>query len=147
MLERLKDTFDKSVAAVSVKSESLVESSRVKTAISSTQRSMDSLFNALGIKVYNSWASSGIDPAVLEEDCKQINDLNVEITNLKNRLEQIKAEESQILGAQQRKAAPAAPAAAAAPSASASGSVFCTNCGKRLEAGARFCDECGTPVK
>ena len=25
--------------------------------------------------------------------------------------------------------------------------IFCTNCGKRLESSARFCDECGTQVK
>ena len=144
MLERLKDTFDKSVAAVSVKSESIVESSRVRMAITNTQKNMDSMLSALGVKVYNSWAAGSIDAAALEEDCQKINEVNAELTALKERLEQIKAEENQILGSQKRPAA-AAPAAAA-PTAAA-GSVFCTNCGKKLEAGTRFCDECGTPVK
>lgn len=141
MLERLKDTFDKSVAAVSVKSESIVESSRVRTAITNTQRNMDASLNALGIKVYNNWAAGNIDVAALEEDCQKINEINVELTALKKRLEQIKAEENQILGTQKK------PAAAAVPAAASAGSVFCTNCGKKLEAGSRFCDECGAPVK
>ena len=51
---------------------------------------------------------------------------------LRVRLEQIKAEEDKILGS------------AAKPAAQ--GGVFCTNCGKRLLPGSRFCDECGTPV-
>ena len=141
MLERLKDTFDKSVAAVSVKSESIVESSRVRTAITSTQRNMDALLSALGVKVYNSWAAGNVDMAALEEECQKINSINAELTALKKRLEQIKAEENQILGTQKKTVAEAA-----APAASA-GSIFCTNCGKKLDAGSRFCDECGAPVK
>lgn len=139
MLERLKDTFDKSVAAVSVKSESIVESSRVRTAITNTQRSMDTALSALGVKLYNSWAAGNVDLAALEGDCQKIKEINAELAALKSRLEQIKAEESQILGTQKK------PAAAA--DAAAGGGCFCTSCGKRLEAGARFCDECGTPVK
>lgn len=142
MLEKLKDTFDKSVAAVSVKSESIVESSRVRMAITNTQRNMDAMLNALGVRVYNSWTTGSIDVAALEEDCQKINEVNIELTSLKNRLEQIKVEENQILGSQKKPAA--VPAAA---SASASGSIFCTSCGKKLDAGTRFCDECGAPVK
>ena len=59
-------------------------------------------------------------------------------TGLNGRLAQIKAEEDKILGAAQRPAAPT--------STPAAGTVFCTNCGKALPAGSRFCDECGTPV-
>ena len=65
-------------------------------------------------------------------ECEKIKELHVEVTNLKARLEQIKQEESQILGVQQKKA---------------EGAAFCTGCGKKLEPGARFCDSCGTAVK
>lgn len=136
MLEKLKDTFDKSVAAVSVKSESIVESSRVKTAITSAQRDIDAAVNALGVKFYNSWANESVDMAALEEDCAAIRKMYGDIAALRDRLEQIKAEENRILGSQKK------------PGASlAGGAVFCTNCGKKLDASMRFCDECGTPVK
>lgn len=135
-----KDAFDKSLAAVSVKSESLVESSRVRTAIANTQKSVDAAVTALGVKYYNSWLAGSIDQAEIEADCEKIKQLNDECANLKARLEQIKVEERQILGQQKRPSV--------APSAAVSGEyIFCTNCGKRLESIARFCDECGTQVK
>ena len=135
-----KDAFDKSLAAVSVKSESLVESSRVRTAIANTQKSVDAAVTALGVKYYNSWLAGSIDQAEIEADCEKIKQLNDECSNLKARLEQIKVEERQILGQQKRPTV--------APSAAVSGEyIFCTNCGKRLESSARFCDECGTQVK
>ena len=50
MFDSLKDTLNKSVAAVSVKSETLVESSRIKSAISNTQKKMDGELSALGAR-------------------------------------------------------------------------------------------------
>ena len=139
MIGKLKDTFDKSLAAVSVKSESLVESSRVRTAISSTQKNMDAAVAELGAKFYHSWLSGTVNMEEMGAECQKIQAINTELNNLKSRLEQIKAEESYILGNQKKAPAAETPAAA--------GAVFCVNCGKRLEAGSRFCDECGTPVK
>lgn len=135
MLGKLKDAFDKSVAAVSVKSESLVESSRIRTAIGTLQKSLDEAMAALGRSVYTSWANGNVDHAALEEACQKIKKMNLEISSLQSKLEQIKEEEAQILGAQ--KSAPEAE----------TGAFFCTNCGKKLEAGSMFCDECGTKVK
>ena len=132
MLEFLKDTLDKSVAAVSVKSESIVESSRARTAMTTAQKNIDAAINALGVQFYNSWLSGAVDMPALEAECEKIKELHVEVTNLKARLEQIKQEESQILGVQQKKA---------------EGAAFCTGCGKKLEPDVRFCDSCGTAVK
>ena len=134
MFDNLKDTFNKSVAAVSVKSETLVESSRVKSAISSSQKSMDAELNAMGIKLYQCWKAGQADIGLFAEDFARVQAIEEEIANLRARLDQIKAEEDKILGAAQKPAAPAGD------------SVFCTNCGKALPAGSRFCDNCGTPV-
>lgn len=131
MLEFLKDTLDKSVAAVSVKSESIVESSRVRTAMTTAQKNMDAAVNALGVKFYNSWLGGSVDMTELEAECEKIREMHTELTNLKAKLEQIKQEESQILGTKKAEGA----------------AVFCTNCGKKLEPGVRFCDSCGTAVK
>ena len=134
MFDNLKDTFNKSVAAVSVKSETLVESSRVKSAISSSQKTMDTELNALGIKLYQCWKAGQADLELFTEDFARIQGIEDEINNLKARLDQIKAEEEKILGAANR---PVAPYGAA---------VYCPRCGKALPVGSRFCDDCGTPV-
>ena len=134
MFDNLKDTLNKGVAAVSVKSETLVESSRIKSAISNSQKRMTSEINALGAKFYNSWKAGQASVEAFAGDFAGIQAIEKEIEELNARLEQIKAEEDKILGAAQKPAAPAGD------------SVFCTNCGKALPAGSRFCDECGTPV-
>lgn len=135
MLERLKSSIDKGVAAVSVKSESLVESSRVRTAMSNTQKNMEEAIHQLGFSFYNSWVSADLDVDRLKAECERIKGMADEIERLKARLEQIKEEESQILGAQ-KKVAPEPGKA-----------NFCTGCGKKLEPGVRFCNECGTAVQ
>lgn len=142
MLDNLKNTFNKGVAAVSVKSENLVESSRVKSAISNAQKRMEGEVAALGGKFYQGWKAGQADVSLFAEDLARIQAIEKELNDLKVRLDQIKAEEEKILGAAAPKpAAPAAPQAAPA-----AGAVFCTKCGKALPAGSRFCDSCGTPI-
>ncbi len=141
MFDSLKDTLNKGVAAVSVKSETLVESSRVKSAISNAQKKLEAEKAALGVKLYQSWKDGTASMELFADDFARMQGIEDEITGLNARLAQIKAEEDKILGSAQRPAAPAAQAAAPA-----AGTVFCTNCGKALPAGSRFCDECGTPV-
>lgn len=136
MLEKLKNTLDKGVAAVSVKSESLVESSRTKTAISNARRKKDDELAALGSKVYTAWQAGQFSVELIAEDLNRIQEIEQEIASLNQRLEQIKAEEDRILGTAQK----------AAPAPAAAGGGFCSNCGKALAAGTRFCDGCGTPV-
>lgn len=135
MFDSLKDTLNKGVAAVSVKSETLVESSRIKSAISNAQKRMTGEINELGAKFYNSWKAGQASVDAFAGEFASIQGIENEIAELNARLEQIKAEEDKILGAAQK------PAGSAAP-----GSIFCTSCGKALPAGSRFCDGCGTPV-
>ena len=137
MFDNLKDTLNKGVAAVSVKSETLVESSRIKSAISNAQKRMSGELSDLGSKFYNSWKAGQASVEAFAGEFASIQGIEKEIQELNARLEQIKAEEDKILGAAQKPAASPAPAA---------GSIFCTSCGKALPAGSRFCDECGTPV-
>lgn len=132
MLEKLKGTFDKGVAAVSVKSESIVESSRVRSSIATKQKSVDAAVAELGRRLYDNWLAGDVKVSELEEECRQIQALEAEVTSLKGRLDKIKEEETQILGTQKKTAA---------------GAVFCSNCGKKLDPEMRFCDSCGTPVK
>lgn len=129
MFGKIRDTLDKGVAAVSVKSESLVETSRTKTAINSARQRMNAQISALGQNAYTLW-KNGRDFSELEEDLRQIRTIEEEIAGLEKHLEEIRAEEERLLGTAQP----------------VTGSRFCSNCGKALAAGTRFCDECGTPV-
>lgn len=137
MFDSLKDTLNKGVAAVSVKSESLVESSRVKSAISNAQKKLEAEKAALGVKLYQSWKEGAASLELFADDFARMKGIEEEIAGLNARLAQIKAEEDKILGGTVRPNPPAP---------TASGCVFCTKCGKALPAGSRFCDECGTPV-
>lgn len=138
MFDSLKDTLNKGVAAVSVKSESLVESSRVKSAISNAQKKLEAEKAALGVKLYQSWKEGAASLELFTDDFARMKGIEEEIAGLNARLAQIKAEEDKILGGAVRPAP--------SPTPTASGCVFCTKCGKALPAGSRFCDECGTPV-
>ena len=84
MFNKLKGTFDRSVAAVSVKSETLVDSSRTKTAITSAQNQITALTNALGQKVYQSWKAGNTDVSVFAEDLEHIVQLEQEIAAANN---------------------------------------------------------------
>ena len=136
MLEKLRGTFDKGIAAMSVKSETLVESSRTKTAISNTQKKMDAQISALGTRIYQAWKSGERSLESFGADFESIQAVEQELANLNAYLEEIRQSENRILGSQ----------AQAQTQPSSGGGVFCTNCGKALAAGSRFCDECGTPV-
>lgn len=134
MFDSLKDTLNKSVAAVSVKSETLVESSRVKSMISNAQKRLEAEKEALGVKLYQNWKAGALSWEIFTEDFARIEGIEGEIEGLNKRLEEIKAEENRVLGTAPAAAKPAA------------GTVFCTKCGKALPAGSRFCDGCGNPV-
>lgn len=137
MLDNLKGTLNKSIATVSAKSETLVESSRVKTAISNAQKRLKAEQFALGVKFYQSWKSGEIGIELFTEELTRIRGIEEEILGLNTRLEEIKVkEDARILNSCPQPAA----------SSMNTGNRFCTNCGRALPAGSRFCDECGTPV-
>lgn len=137
MFDSLKETLNKGVAAVSVKSETLVETSRVKASINSAQRQLEAEKAALGAKLYQSWKDGAASMDLFAGDFARMQGIEAEISGLNARLVQIKAEEEKILGAQR----PAAQASVPEEPA-----LFCPKCGKSLPAGSRFCDQCGTPL-
>ena len=130
MIEKIKGTFDRGVAAVSVKSETLVESSRTKMTIANTQNSIDAEISALGRKFYDAWKEGYFSQDSFIADLERIRSMEDEIVALKEHLEEIKREENRVLGTQQKNL----------------GVIYCRNCGRQLAADSRFCDECGTQV-
>lgn len=145
IFDSIKDTLNKSVATMSVKSESLVESSKVKASISETQRKVDGALAGLGPKFYQMVKDGQMTAGGLAEDVEELRKLEKELQELEARLEQIKEEEAKLLSSTGAKK-PAAPAPAPAAAEPAAGGSFCSSCGKALAPDSRFCDECGTPV-
>lgn len=128
MAGKLGDIFNKSIATISVKSESMVEISRCKTAIANAQKVMEEGINALGQRLYYDWKQGAVDLNTYTQEIGRIMQVENDIESYKRRMEEIKQQEDVILGTQNK----------------AGG--FCTNCGRQLPAGSRFCDGCGTQV-
>lgn len=131
MFDSLKDTLNRGVATVSVKSETLVESSRVKTMISNTKRILENEKASFGAQFYQNWREGKASVELFEADLTRIQGLEQEIIDLNARLLQIKAEEDRFLSNIQTMP---------------EGMIYCSHCGKMLPVGSRFCDECGSPV-
>ena len=139
MLEKLKGTIDKGINAVSAKSESLVETNKTKNIMSNAQKAMDARLAALGQKFYADWKSGSVELETYVSDIEQIMQIERDIEGCKLRLEEIKREEEARImngGAQ-----PGVPPVGAQPAV-----CFCTNCGRQLPAGSRFCDGCGAQL-
>lgn len=140
MLEKLKNTFDRGIATVSVKSESMVEMSRIKAQIQNLQRQQAALTAQLGGELYEMWKAGSVDQERLEAVCGEISACEQGIDEQNRRMEQVRKEEQQLLGVQ-----PAQQQASAAQP-SASQGLFCPSCGMQNPAGAKFCIGCGTKI-
>lgn len=136
MLEKLKSKLDQGVAAVSAKSESLVETTRTKNNIAAKQRQAEALKAALGSKVYSAWRAGNASIEDFADDLNAIAAAEAEIDSLNDYLLEIKENEAQALSA----------AAAAAADAVSAKQKFCPTCGKALPMDCRFCDACGSPL-
>ena len=79
MLEKLKNKLSQGVAAVTVKSESLVETTRTKANISTKQKESDALQLALGSKVYAAWKQGSVTIDMFTEDLNAISAIEAEI--------------------------------------------------------------------
>lgn len=132
MLEKLKNTFDRGLATVSVKSESMVEISRIKAQIQSLQKQQAAMTNQLGEEMYAMWKDGELDRERFEQACGQILACEQAIEEQNRRMEQVRMEEQQLLGGQ---AAPVQP------------QMFCPACGTKNQTGARFCTNCGTKIR
>lgn len=129
MAGKIGDMFNKGIATISVKSESMVEISRNKTAIANAQKAFDEGITRLGQRLYADWKNGAVDLNTYAPEVEHIMQIERDIEGFKRRMEEIKVQENAILGQSNNK-----------------GSMFCSNCGKQLPPGSRFCDGCGTQV-
>ena len=128
MFDKLKNSFDKGIATVSVKSESMVETSKIKSTISNLQKTLADCTQNLGVLVFTAWKENRMDDPAIIELCQQMQEIEKNITQQRARLDQVKREETEILGTNK-------------PTA-----CYCSSCGKPNSAQARFCAACGEPL-
>ena len=102
----------------------MVEISKVKSAIGNLQKTMSDYTQNLGTQVYVAWKENRLDDPVIIELCQQMQEVERNINLQRARLEQIKREETEILGTK--------------PNV-----CYCSQCGKPNSPQARFCASCG----
>lgn len=174
MLGKLKDKLDRGIATVSVKSESMVETSRIKSQIQNYQRQQTALITQLGNEMYAMWKAGEMNRERFEQVCKEIYGFEQAIAEQNRRIEQIRIEEQQLLGTQpmpqqmpaqpqmpqqmpqqmpaqsqmpQQMSAQQAPGAPVSMQAQPASARLCPACGKPVPADALFCVECGVKLE
>ncbi len=170
MLGKLKDKLDRGIATVSVKSESMVETSRIKSQIQNYQRQQTALITQLGNEMYAMWKAGEMNRERFEQVCKEIYGFEQAIAEQNRRIEQIRVEEQQLLGTQpmpippqtpqqmpqqmpaqsqmpQQMSAQQAPGAPVSMQAQPASARLCPACGKPVPADALFCVECGVKLE
>ncbi len=171
MLGKLKDKLDRGIATVSVKSESMVETSRIKSQIQNYQRQQTALITQLGNEMYAMWKAGEMNRERFEQDRKEIYGSEQAIAEQNRRIEQIRVEEQQLLGTQpmpippqtpqqmpmqqqmmqqpipQQMSAQQAPGAPVSMQAQPASARLCPACGKPVPADALFCVECGVKLE
>lgn len=126
----LKESFSKGITAINVKTSSFMEESKCKTYISTLEKEIQSLKQNIGEIVYSK-ATAGEDyKEAVAEIIQTIQGKYEEIEQQKKAIEQLAAEERQILGTAQ----------------TAESVKFCPKCGAQSAANYKFCSKCGSPL-
>lgn len=126
-----------------------------------TKRKIEEQYHKLGELYYQGYTSQQLDNPEFASICGLIADLQAQVTAKDEEVQRIHAETYSPPGAAPAPsplapiepiaaaAAPAplpVPAPAEAPAPEAPQKRFCTNCGKEVPAGVKFCPDCGTKM-
>ena len=116
MLGKIKESIDKSLVSVSVKSGTYLETEKLKAKVGNVQEEIHNLKQELGEAIFAQWKNGGVNPQTIESACAALKFCKACGKKLESGAEA--AQET----AQSR---------------------HCPSCGALMEPGARFCCECG----
>lgn len=130
----LKETLEKGIATLNVKTNNFVEESKCKSSIAALEKEIKNLKLSIGNIVCENWSNNEDAMNGVEEILQQIGEKEQEIVAQKERIKQL-SEEKQVFGADDGQ------------TAVSEGVVYCSQCGAPNALNYKFCLKCGTPLK
>lgn len=154
VLGKIKESIDKSLVSVSVKSGTYLETEKLKAKVGNVQEEIHNLKQELGEAIFAQWKNGGVNPQTIESACAALNRKEAEIAGYQAQIDQITLEKARILGEELKPAATGREGGVTCScgKVNAPGAKFCKACGKKLESGAeaaqetaqsRRCPSCG----
>lgn len=125
---KVKEGLDKGVSTISVKSQELVETSKIKTEINNLKQKHSQAIGELGNLVYVMMGSTGLDVEKIRNKYEQIILIEEQIKDKEKELQLTYQRSQEILG-----------------KSSPSTGLVC-QCGTPYKAGAKFCGKCGNKL-
>lgn len=135
MLEKIKESIDKGLVTVSVKSGAYLETEKLKAKVNHALDEIRNLKMDMGEKLYEQWKDGKEESAYIDMTCKAIQGREEDISRYQMQIDQIISEKEKILKGEN-------PVEAEDPAPG----IQCP-CGKVNAAGARFCKECGKKLE
>lgn len=131
VLGKIKESIDKSLVSVSVKSGTYLETEKLKAKVGNVQEEIHNLKQELGEAIFAQWKNGGVNPQTIESACAALNRKEAEIAGYQAQIDQITLEKARILGEELKPAA-----------TGREGGVTCS-CGKVNAPGAKFARPAG----
>ncbi len=125
------DSINKGLTTINVKTSNLMETSKLKTSISTKESEIRSLKAYIGDTVYVNRANFSMD--MVEEKLSEIERKYSEIEDLKAQIARLDENEKEILGNKNPAGEPVR--------------VFCTKCGAPNDISNAFCEKCGNKLE
>jgi seryl-tRNA synthetase len=136
----LKDSFAKGITTINMKTNSFMEESKCKTYISNLEAEIREQKNQIGEIVYQKWSQEEDYTQSIETVLNSIKEKYEEIEVQKQKIEQVRKEEQQVLGSSantMQQNAPVQPQG---------NMIFCSKCGSQTFDNFKFCSKCGAPL-
>ncbi len=123
LFDRVKSGLDKGLAAVSVKSQEMLEVTKIKSQIGNLNGQMSDLQQKLGETVYQMYLQDSFDQSGIQEQCESIKTLEAQIGEKEAELQVVRVKAAEAMGKR-----------------------FCDSCKTEIEDGVKFCGNCGRKV-
>lgn len=127
IFDKVKQSLDKGITTVSVKSKELMESTKIKTEMETLKKKKISSLEELGSTVYVMVRKDQYNDEIVKEKCKIIAELDSQIDAKNEELKKLYVETQEALGQEVIVAR-------------------CSNCFAPIVQGAKFCGGCGTQI-
>ncbi|MBT9785861.1 zinc-ribbon domain-containing protein [[Clostridium] symbiosum] len=134
MFGKIKESIDKGIVSVSVKSSTYLEIEKLKTKVANVSGKMDMAASEMGAAVYSQWKNGSVNQEYIENVCRNIQAMEKEIQDYQVEIGRLEQEKTKILGGN------------GPETAYTQAGIIC-GCGCTNEAGARFCIRCGKPLE